>query len=171
MKTIRAALTEISISSTADVVLFLTVLSSVRAPIFVSVLWESWTKYTHTHTKPYIEHKLTYSFLESKTFQIIMLIKHNIPVLQDSSFVSAHLEDPEGVVGGQALTEQCRSLIVYVVMTEVQQLQRAVLFQCLTQWLCLDMAKTVPRQLELPESRVYLRTGQGNKRLWQETDC
>lgn len=48
-----------------------------------------------------------------------MLIKHNIPVLQDSPFVFAHLEDPEGIVGGQALTEQCRSLIVYVVMTEV----------------------------------------------------
>lgn len=62
-----------------------------------------------------------------------MLIKHNIPVLQVSPFVSAHLEDPEGIVGGQALTEQCRSLIVYVVMTEVQQLQCAVLFQCLTQ--------------------------------------
>lgn len=41
-----AALTEISISSSAEFVLFLTVLSRVRAPVCVKWLWESWTKYT-----------------------------------------------------------------------------------------------------------------------------
>lgn len=68
--------------------------------------------------------------------------------------MSAYLEDPEAAVGGQALAEQCHSPIVYKVTAEIQHLQFVVLFQDLTQRLCLDVAQTVPRQLELLQSRV-----------------
>lgn len=64
------------------------------------------------------------------------------------------LQDPQFVVGGQALAEQSHGLIVYMVTAEIQQHQRAVLLQRLTQGLCLDAAKTVPRQMKMLQSRV-----------------